>query len=208
MLSLHSGATGILYCLLFLFPSSKSSAVWYNCRIVKPFPRPTQNSVLYLSLLLHLQTLLQPPSAVFRLPESPLPWQSHWPLKLAPASNLFPPKFLFPSGARVLLLERIGLSLPWWYRGHSQSSPSFCPFLAPKPLLHPPTPRPKQTLLRELSLVRKQCSRSWRPHWTIAFLRKCHLLARNSHLPRLSSSFKKKFVLQAALSLAHHHAHS
>lgn len=158
MLSLHSGATGILYCLLFLFPSSRSFTVWYNCRIVKPSPRPTQNSVLCLSLLLHLQTLLQPPPAVFRLPESPLPWQSHCPLKLLPlpisslpnSSSPVVPEFYFWKGSGCL------------YHGdreHSQSSPSFCPFLAPKPLLHRPLP-PQQTLLRELSLVRKQCSRS------------------------------------------------
>lgn len=49
MISLHLGVIGILCCLLFLLPSStpaRSSVMWYNCRIVKPSPMLTRNSVL------------------------------------------------------------------------------------------------------------------------------------------------------------------
>lgn len=119
MISLHSGVTGILCCLLFLPTSSipaRSSVMWYNCRIVTPSLTPTWNSVLCYSGSCFFGhscslSLLCSDSRRFPCPGNPAVLQSWLLLPVSSLPNSSPltvvPEFYFWKGSGCLCECRV-----------------------------------------------------------------------------------------------------
>lgn len=174
---LNSGAARVGYFILFPFLYSVSPAGSYNHEIVKLSSRPAQNSLILVftnapSSLDHLfspffclQTFV---SSLALIIPSPFKSDSCLQPLLSCIHCLHWCQLYFWKGSGCLChnstkcshehLIAPALSLPW--------SP-VCMFSC------------------ALLQVGRQCGGSQRIHWTIAFLRKCHLLARNSQPPRL-----------------------